>query len=83
MLREIQVTLLITFFILPAQYKDRENPVEKHVFALANIAELDSSALTPQMFGNAGIEHMKKYGTTPRHMAKIAYKNHLHSTNNP
>lgn len=36
-----------------------------------------------QMFGNAGIEHMKKYGTKPEHFAKIAYKNHLHSTNNP
>lgn len=35
------------------------------------------------MFGNAGIEHMKKYGTKPEHFAKIAYKNHLHSTNNP
>jgi len=36
-----------------------------------------------KFFGNAGIEHNKKYGTTPEHMAKIAYKNHLHSTNNP
>lgn len=35
------------------------------------------------MFGNAGIEHMKKYGTKPIHFAKIAYKNHLHSINNP
>lgn len=35
------------------------------------------------MFGNAGIEHMKKYGTKPEHFAKIAYKNHLHSVNNP
>lgn len=35
------------------------------------------------MFGNAGLEHMKKYGTKPEHFAKIAYKNHLHSVNNP
>jgi len=35
------------------------------------------------LFGNAGLEHMKKYGTKPEHFAKIAYKNHLHSTNNP
>lgn len=35
------------------------------------------------MFGNAGIEHMKKYGTKPEHFAKIAYKNHMHSVNNP
>jgi sterol carrier protein 2 len=35
------------------------------------------------MFGNAGKEHMEKYGTTPEHLAKIAYKNHKHSVNNP
>ena len=35
------------------------------------------------MFGNAGREHMEKYGTRPEHFAKIAYKNHLHSVNNP
>ncbi|XP_064101619.1 sterol carrier protein 2-like [Macrobrachium nipponense] len=68
---------------LKSKYLDRENPVEKHVHALANAVEMDSSPLTPQLFGNAGIEHMKKYGTTPKHLAKIAYKNHLHSTNNP
>lgn len=34
------------------------------------------------MFGNAGLEHMKKYGTKREHFAKIAYKNHLHSVNN-
>lgn len=26
---------------------------------------------------------MKKYGTKPEHFAKIAYKNHTHSVNNP
>lgn len=26
---------------------------------------------------------MKTYGTNPQHFAKIAYKNHLHSLNNP
>lgn len=35
------------------------------------------------MFGNAGLEHMRKYGTKIEHFAKIAYKNHLHSLNNP
>lgn len=47
------------------------------------IAGISESPITAQMFGNAGIEHMKKYGTKPEHFAKIAYKNHLHSTNNP
>lgn len=26
---------------------------------------------------------MQKFGTKPEHFAKIAYKNHLHSTRNP
>lgn len=44
---------------------------------------MNESPVTAQLFGNAGIEHMKKYGTKPEHFAKIAYKNHLHSVNNP
>ena len=44
---------------------------------------MNESPITAQLFGNAGIEHMKKYGTKPEHFAKIAYKNHLHSANNP
>ena len=37
----------------------------------------------PTWFGNAGIEHMEKYGSKPVHFAKIAWKNHKHSVNNP
>lgn len=51
--------------------------------ALANVAEIGAGPMAPQMFGAAGTEHIQKYGTTPVHLAKIAYKNHLHSTNNP
>ncbi len=35
------------------------------------------------MFGAAGREHMKRYGTSAEHFAKIGYKNHKHSVNNP
>jgi len=35
------------------------------------------------MFGNAGLEHMEKYGTTAEQFAKIGWKNHKHSVNNP
>lgn len=44
---------------------------------------IEASPMAAQMFGNAGIEHMKKYGTKPEHFAKIAWKNHKHSVNNP
>lgn len=50
---------------------------------LCSVAGISEGPITAQMFGNAGIEHMKKYGTKPDHFAKIAYKNHLHSINNP
>ncbi|CAL7935850.1 unnamed protein product [Xylocopa violacea] len=62
---------------LMSKFLDRTNPMDKHVQLMADIV------VTAQMFGNAGIEHMKKYGTKPEHFAKIAYKNHLHSVNNP
>lgn len=57
--------------------------MEKHVEVMADIVGLDAAPITAQLFGNAGIEHMKKYGTRPDHFAKIAYKNHKHSVNNP
>jgi acetyl-CoA acyltransferase len=41
------------------------------------------SGLMPAVFGQAGMEHMRKYGTTLEHMAKIAVKSHKHATKNP
>jgi acetyl-CoA acyltransferase len=35
------------------------------------------------MFGDAGRDHMEKYGTRKETFAKIAVKNHRHSVNNP
>lgn len=57
--------------------------MDKHVGAMAELVEIDGSPITAQLFGNAGKEHMMKYGTTAEHMAKIAHKNHKHSKNNP
>ena len=54
----------------------------RHIVALAEIDEL-AFPVAPWMFGAAGREHMKKYGTTAEHFAKIGYKNHKHSVNNP
>ncbi|HEU4758406.1 MAG TPA: thiolase family protein [Dehalococcoidia bacterium] len=41
------------------------------------------TGLMPGVFGQAGVEHMRKYGTTQEQFAKIAVKNHKHSTLNP
>src|SRR5437773_4723323 len=40
------------------------------------------SGLMPAVFGQAGVEHMRKYGTKMEHFAKISVKNHKHSTKN-
>jgi acetyl-CoA acetyltransferase len=67
---------------LTSTYEDREQPMVKHVQALAELQEF-AFPLAPWMFGAAGVEHMQKYGTTPEHFAKIGLKNHKHSVNNP
>ncbi len=41
------------------------------------------SGLMPAVFGQAGVEHMSKYGTTAEQFAKVAVKNHKHSIHNP
>ncbi|HLK85857.1 MAG TPA: thiolase family protein [Candidatus Binataceae bacterium] len=41
------------------------------------------SGLMPAVFGQAGIEHMRKYGTRMEHFAKISVKSHQHATRNP
>jgi len=68
---------------LSSKFQDRTNPMDKHVEAMTELREFTPAPVAPQLFGNAGREHMEKYGTTKTHLAKIAYKNHKHSVNNP
>lgn len=64
------------------QYTDRTLPMDKHIEIMSREFDITAAPITAQLFGNAGIEHMRKYGTKPEHFAKIAYKNHKHSVNN-
>jgi len=41
------------------------------------------SGLMPAVFGQAGMEHMRKYGTKLEHFASISVKSHKHATKNP
>ncbi|MEP7215560.1 MAG: thiolase family protein [Anaerolineaceae bacterium] len=41
------------------------------------------SYMMPAVFGMAGMEHAKSYGTQQEHFALASVKNHYHSTNNP
>jgi acetyl-CoA acetyltransferase len=67
---------------LGSTYDDREQPMAKHFLALAEISEVLFPP-APWMFGAAGREHTKQYGSTAEHFAKIGHKNHKHSVNNP
>jgi sterol carrier protein 2 len=68
---------------LGAKYTDRINPMDKHVGLMAELRGFAPAPPAAQMFGNAGREHMERYGTTALQFAKIGWKNHKHSVNNP
>ncbi|MEU4598690.1 lipid-transfer protein [Nocardia sp. NPDC023988] len=67
---------------LGSTYDDREQPMMRHLLALAELQEF-AMPPAPYMFGAAGKEHMERYGTTAEQFAKIGVKNHKHSVNNP
>ncbi|KAM6456423.1 sterol carrier protein 2 [Liasis olivaceus] len=69
--------------ISTSQSDDRTNPLDKHLEIIINKYGIEAVPVAPQFFGNAGKEHMEKYGTKLEHFAKIAWKNHKHSVNNP
>ena len=68
---------------LGVKYTDRTNPMDKHFKLMVELRGFAQAPPAPQMFGNAGREHMERYGTTAEQFAKIGYKNHKHSVNNP
>ena len=68
---------------LGAKYTDRINPMDRHVDMMVKLRGFETSPVAPQIFGNAGREHMERYGTKPEQFAKIGLKNHRHSVNNP
>lgn len=68
---------------LGVTFNDRTVPMDRHLAAMVEMRGFDTGPPAAQIFGNAGREHMERYGTKPEHFAKIAHKNHLHSTRNP
>ena len=68
---------------LTLAFSDRVSPLENFIKKNDELRTDTKKPFAPQLFGNAGIEHMEKYGTTEEHFAKVAYKNHKHSVNNP
>jgi len=68
---------------LGVKFQDRTNPMDKHFGEMVQLRGFANAPGAPQFFGNAGIEHMEKYGTTAESFARIGQKNHKHSVNNP
>jgi len=68
---------------LGVKFQDRTNPMDKQFNTMVSIREFAPAPPAPQFFGNAGREHMDRYGTTREQFAKIGHKNHKHSVNNP
>ena len=68
---------------LQSYFNDRKNPMDKHMLAMMKLRQFVPAPPAPQIFGNAGREHMDKFGSQLHHFAKIGYKNHKHSVNNP
>jgi sterol carrier protein 2 len=68
---------------LGVKYQDRTNPMDKQFEVMVQLRNFAPAPPAPQFFGNAGREHMERYGTTAQQFAKIGWKNHKHSVNNP
>jgi acetyl-CoA acetyltransferase len=68
---------------LGIKYEDRTIPMDKHMGAMIDKRGFAPAPPASQMFGNAGREHMERYGTKAESFARIGEKNHRHSVNNP
>jgi len=68
---------------LGMKYTDRTMALDRHLAAMREARADEGHPFAPEMFGNAGRDHMERYGSTPDHYAWIGWKNHKHSVNNP
>ena len=68
---------------LGSKFTDRTNPLDKQFQMMVDLRGFAAAPPAPQFFGNAGREHMERYGTRAEQFAKIGHKNHKHSVNNP
>ena len=68
---------------LGMKWTDRKPPMSRQLTEMLALREFEASPPAAQVFGNAGREHMERYGSTAEQFAKIGHKNHKHSVNNP
>jgi sterol carrier protein 2 len=68
---------------LGTSWNDRESALQLSVIMMAETRGFEKAPPNCQLFGNAGREHMEKYGSKPEDFAEIARVNHEHSSRNP
>ena len=68
---------------LGLKFMDRRPPMSRQLGQMIELRPFAPAPPAAQVFGNAGREHMERYGTTAEQLAKIGHKNHKHSVNNP
>ena len=67
---------------LGATFSDRPNPMEDYFLTMMKMQPMTSAPPAAQLFGSAGIEYQKKYGTKPETFAKISVKARKHAEHN-
>ncbi|KAH7085169.1 non-specific lipid-transfer protein [Paraphoma chrysanthemicola] len=64
-------------------FQDRSNPTSTTNLIMKETRGITNAPGAAQLFGNAGREHMEKYGSKLEDFAEIGRINHAHSKNNP
>jgi len=68
---------------LGAVFEDRPNPLEKFIESANEIEGKSKVPVALRLFGGAGLEHQKKYGTRDETFARVSQKARLHAKHNP
>ena len=68
---------------LGAVFEDRPNPLDKFIESANEIEGKSEIPVALRLFGGAGLEHQKKYGTRDETFARVSQKARLHAKHNP
>ena len=68
---------------LGAVFEDRPNPLEKFIESANRIEGKSEVPVALRLFGGAGLEHQKKFGTRDETFARVSQKARLHAKHNP
>ena len=66
-----------------AVFEDSPNPLEKFIQSADEIEGKSEVPVALRLFGGAGLEHQKKYGTRDETFARVSQKARLHAKHNP